>query len=239
MTEHRTATRAEWRAERLALLEREKELTRLSDEVARQRQALPWVPLEKEYVLETENGPRPLAALFEGRSQLLVQHLMLGPGWGAACKSCSSIADGIDKVHEHLRGHDVAFWAVSRAPLGEILAYRERMGWGFPWASAHDSDFNFDFGASSTPERPLPRYNFEPLPEAMTASEPVELPVLSAFALVDGVVHHTYSAQSRGLDAIWGAYAYLDRAPLGRNERIDEHGPHWLRRRDEYAMMPA
>lgn len=238
MTPHRIATRDEWRAERLALLQREKELTRLSDEVARQRQALPWVPIEKEYAFATEDGPRTLAELFDGRSQLIVQHLMFGPGWGAACRSCSSVADGIDGAHEHLRGHDVAFWGVSRAPLGEVLAYRERMGWSFPWASSHDSDFNFDFGASSTPERPLAEYNLAPLPAGMEEGE-AELPGMSAFVLLDGVVHHTYTTHARGLDALWTAYAYLDRAPLGRNEAAADSGPGWLRRRDEYEMLPA
>lgn len=223
---HRTATREQWRVERIALLRREKELTRMSDELARERQELPWVPIEQEYVFDTLDGPQTLAKLFGGRSQLIVDHLMLGPRMAAACPSCSSIADGVNGVHVHLENHDVAFVAVSRAPLEQIERYRERMGWSFRWVSSHGSGFNFDYGVSSTTERPLDEYNFAPLVD----EEDGELPGMSAFALENGTVFHTYSAYSRGLDAVWGVYPWLDRAPKGRNEAV-----HWHRRHDEYG----
>jgi predicted dithiol-disulfide oxidoreductase (DUF899 family) len=230
---HRTATREEWRAERLALLEREKEVTRLTDEVARERQALPWVPVEDEYAFDTPGGRRTLAELFDGRSQLLVYHFMLGPGTEEACPSCSSIGDGVNGPHMHLGNHDVMFTAVSRAPLDEIEAYRARMGWSFRWASSHGSDFNFDYGVSSTVERPLSVYNFRAIEEDYGYD--YEEPGVSAFALVDGKVFHTYSAYARGVDAIWGVYPWLDRAPLGRNEA----GGYWHRRHDEYEPVSA
>ncbi|HYF25329.1 MAG TPA: DUF899 domain-containing protein [Baekduia sp.] len=227
---HRTATRDEWRTARLALLQREKELTRLGDELARQRQDLPWVPVDKEYVFDTPDGPATLADLFGGRSQLIVQHFMLGPDMEAGCASCSSIADGVNGPHVHLEHHDVAFVAVSRAPLERLEDFRERMGWSFRWVSSHDSDFNFDFGVSSTAERPLREYNFAPVADGMVG----ERPGMSAFALQDGTVFHTYSTYGPGVDAIWGVYAWLDRAPKGRNE----DGP-WHRRRDEYVRATA
>jgi len=229
---HRTATREEWRAERLALLEREKELTRLTDEVARERRALPWVPVEKAYAFDTPDGRRTLAELFDGRSQLLVYHFMLGPGTEEPCPSCSSIGDGVDGPHVHLENHDVMFTAVSRAPLEEIEAYRARMGWSFRWASSHGGDFNFDYGVSSTVERPLREYNFRAIEEDYAYD--YEQPGVSAFALVDGKVFHTYSAYARGVDAIWGVYPWLDRAPLGRNE-----DGYWHRRHDEYDPVSA
>jgi len=229
---HRTASREQWRAARIALLAREKELTRLGDELAHERQALPWVPVEQEYVFDTPEGRRTLAELFDGRSQLLVYHFMLGPGTEAVCPSCSSIADGVNGPHVHLEHHDVAFVAVSRAPLAEIEEYRARMGWSFRWASSHGSDFNFDFGVSSTEERPLLEYNFRAIPESDRFTG--ERPGLSAFALEDGTVFHTYSAYGRGVDAIWSVYAWLDRAPKGRNE-----DGYWHRRRDEYEAVSA
>ena len=227
---HRTGTRDQWLQERVALLAREKELTRLSDEIARERQALPWVEVEKEYVFDTPDGRRTLAELFDGRSQLVMYHFMLPPGAAEVCASCSSIADGVNGPHVHLEHHDVMFTAVSRAPLEEIEAYRSRMGWSFRWASAHGSDFNFDVGVSSTEERPLAEYNFAPVEEPFVG----ERPGTSAFALEDGRVFHTYSAFSRGVDAIWGVYAWLDRAPLGRNE-----DGYWHRRHDEYETVAA
>jgi len=232
MDMHRTGTRDQWRAEREALLAREKELTRLGDELARERQALPWVPVEQEYVFDTPDGRRSLAELFDGRSQLLVYHFMLGPEAEEVCPSCSSIADGVNGPHVHLEHHDVAFVAVSRAPLAKIEAYRARMGWTFRWASSHGSDFNFDFGVSSTEERPLHEYNFRAIPEADRFTG--ERPGLSAFAIEDGSVFHTYSTYGRGVDAIWGVYAWLDRAPKGRNE-----DGYWHRRRDEYEAVTA
>lgn len=227
---HRSATREQWRVERIALLRREKELTRMSDELARKRRELPWVPVEQEYVFDTLDGPRTLAELFGGRSQLIVDHLMLGPRMAAACPSCSSIADGVNGVHVHLENHDVAFVAVSRAPLEQIERYRERMGWSFRWVSSHDSDFNFDYGVSSTAERRLDEYNFAPLVD----DEDGELPGMSAFALENGTVFHTYSAYARGLDAVWAVYPWLDRAPKGRNEAVN-----WHRRHDEYGAADA
>jgi predicted dithiol-disulfide oxidoreductase (DUF899 family) len=229
---HRTGTRAQWREERLALLEREKELTRLSDDIARERQALPWVEVTKEYVFDTPDGRKTLAELFDGRSQLVMYHFMLPPGAEEVCASCSSIADGVNGPHVHLEHHDVMFTAVSRAPLEEIEAYRERMGWSFRWASSHGSDFNFDFLVSSTEERPLPEYNFRPIAERDRFVG--ERPGVSAFALEDGKVFHTYSAYERGVDAIWGVYQWLDRAPKGRNDET-----YWHRRRYELEAAAA
>jgi predicted dithiol-disulfide oxidoreductase (DUF899 family) len=252
MSPHPTATREQWLAARLEMLQAEKELTRHSDEVARQRQALPWVPVEKEYRLETEHGPASLADLFGGRSQLLVYHFMFGPDFTAGCPSCSAIADGFDGSVAHLQHHDVAFVAVSRAPIAKLTAYKRRMGWSFPWASSLDSDFNYDFSASFSEEqmRGVVDYNFadrdmsgvETLgPDSPAARHAAsagvdaktflrEAPGMSAFAMQDGIVHHTYSTYARGLDALWGMYQWLDRAPLGRNETGA-----WWRRHDEYA----
>jgi predicted dithiol-disulfide oxidoreductase (DUF899 family) len=224
-------TQAEWDDARRALLQREKALTRQSDALAQERLALPWVPVDKDYVFDTEHGKRTLAELFDGRSQLIVYHFMFGPGWGEGCPSCSSIADHIDLPRVHLEHHDVTWTAVSRAPLHELLAYRDRMGWSFPWASSFDSDFNFDFKVSSTDERPLLEYNFTPVPDEVRENGPGELPGMSAFILRDGVVHHTYSAYARGGDVVWGMYQWLDRAPLGRNEG---DGHQWFRRHDAY-----
>jgi predicted dithiol-disulfide oxidoreductase (DUF899 family) len=228
-------TRHEWEAARRALLEREKALTRLSDELARERQALPWVPVEVEYEFITPNGRKTLAELFDGRSQLIVYHFMFGPDWEEGCPSCSSLGDHIDLSRVHLENHDVTWVAVSRAPLSQLLAYRERLGWTFPWVSSYGSDFNFDFGVSSTEERPLLEYNYRPVPEQARAGGAGELPGASMFALRDGVVFHTYSAYARGLDAMWGMYQWLDRAPLGRNEA----GGYWIRRRDSYEGVVA
>jgi predicted dithiol-disulfide oxidoreductase (DUF899 family) len=252
MTQHATGTREEWLAARLELLEAEKELTRRSDELARQRQQLPWVRIEKDYRFETEHGSATLADLFGGRSQLLVYHFMFGPEYTAGCPACSAIADGFNGSVVHLENHDVAMIAVSRAPLEKLQAYKRRMGWSFPWASSFGSDFNFDFSVSRTEEQQregIIEYNFQsmdvtPVLEAAegpvaemaattgtdTATYAQEAPGMSAFALQDGAVYHTYSAYARGLDALWGMYQWLDRAPKGRNET----GP-WFRRRDEYG----
>jgi predicted dithiol-disulfide oxidoreductase (DUF899 family) len=227
---HRIGTREDWRAARAALLEREKAHTRAGDELARARRELPWVPVEKEYVFESPDGPVTLAELFGGRSQLIVQHVMFGPDDERACASCSSIADGINGPHEHLEHHDVAFAAVSRAPLAKLEEYRERMGWSFRWVSSYDSDFNFDLGVSGTDERPLGEYNLAPV----TGEQTGEWPGMSAFVLADGVVHHTYSAHTRGLDALWAVYPWLDRTPKGRRDET-----YWHRRRYEYATVGA
>jgi predicted dithiol-disulfide oxidoreductase (DUF899 family) len=252
MTDHKTGTREEWLAARLDLLEAEKALTRRSDELAQQRQELPWVRIDKEYHLETDEGTASLADLFGGRSQLLIYHFMFGPDYEAGCPSCSAIADGFDGSVVHLANHDVTLCAVSRAPLAKLQDYKLRMGWGFPWASSFDSDFNHDFQAAHTKEEwesGAVEYNFRAADFRPPAGEDGsglddfassivgtdwetyrrEGPGVSAFALADGVVYHTYSGYARGLDGLWGMYQWLDRAPLGRNER-----GFWWRRHDEY-----
>jgi len=250
MTKHTTGTRKEWLAARLELLEAEKELTRRSDELAQRRQELPWVRIGKAYRFETDEGSASLADLFRGRSQLLVYHFMFGPDYTAGCPSCSSIADGFNGVAVHLANHDVTLSAVSRAPLAKLQAYKRRMGWTFPWASSLDSDFNFDFNVQFTEEQQRKggiEYNYRreerltlrgdegPVAElAATTGTNVptytrERPGVSAFALEDGVLYHTYSAYARGVDGLWGMYQWLDRAPKGRNETGA-----WWRRHDEY-----
>lgn len=219
-TQHPRATHEAWLAARLALLESEKELTRHSDAVARERQALPWVPVTKPYRFDTEAGNVSLADLFQGRSQLVVYHFMLGPDSETGCPACSAIADGFNGFVTHLAHHDVMLWAVSRAPLAKLTAFKQRMGWTFPWASSFGSDFNFDFHASFTQAQRRDRtaeYNYRPLP-ATNEPKAHEMPGMSAFALEDGVVLYTYSSYARGLDGLWGAYQWLDRAPLGRHE---------------------
>lgn len=234
MTKHRTGTRDEWLAERLELLKAEKELTRQNDDLARQRRELPWVRVDEDYRFDTEDGEATLADLFRGRSQLIVYHFMYGPDWDEGCPSCSAVADGFDQTHLHLQNHDVAFTAVSRAPLEKLLAYRDRMGWTFPWASSGRSDFNFDFDVSFTEESVAKggSHNFRSLEGWMLdpANLPFEGPGMSAFTLEDGVVYHTYSAYARGLDALWNMWQWLDRAPLGRNEGDLS----WFRRHDQY-----
>jgi predicted dithiol-disulfide oxidoreductase (DUF899 family) len=261
MTDHTTGTREEWLAARLELLEAEKELTRRSDELAQQRQQLLWVRLEKDYRFDTDEGSASLADLFRGRSQLLVYHFMFGPEYKAGCPSCSAIADGFNGSVVHLENHDVAFTAVSRAPLDKLQAYTRRMGWSFPWASSYGSDFNYDFGTSITEEQQrsgVVEYNYRSMdvtPMLEAGDSPIadiaaalgtdaatytrELPGMSAFALEDGVVYHTYSAYTRGLDGLWGMYQWLDRAPRGRNESLfvgtgDLRAGVWYRRHDEY-----
>lgn len=254
MTKHKTASREEWLAARQTLLEAEKALTRQSDAVAQLRQALPWVRIDKTYRFETEAGGALLADLFQGRSQLMVYHFMFGPDYTAGCPSCSAIADGFDRLTEHLANHDVMLWAVSLAPLEKLLGFRQRMGWSFPWASSHGSDFNADFGVSFTKaeQRQGLTYNYRteaampapaadapaPTPEpgsiAATAGTDMatfirQRPGMSSFALEDGVVYHCYSTYARGLDGLWGMYQWLDRAPLGRNEP-----DFWIRHRDAY-----
>lgn len=251
MNTHKTATWEQWLAARLQLLEAEKALTRRSDDVARQRQALPWFRLDKTYRFNTDNGSATLAELFQGRSQLLVYYFMFGPDYTAGCPSCSAIADGFDPVVVHLANHDVTLMAISRAPLAKLQAYKRRMGWTFPWASAADSDFTADFNVYFTEAQQregLIEYNYQRGGHAMDASqipEPVkqfaatcgtdaptytrDRPGLSTFVLEDGEIYHTYSTYARGLDGLWSMYQWLDRAPKGRNET----GP-WWRRHDEY-----
>src|SRR5947207_1033408 len=229
MTKHKTGTRNEWLAARIELLKAEKELTRRSDELARKRQALPWVRVENDYRFDTDEGKASLADLFRGRSQLLVYHFMFGPDYKAGCPSCSAIADGFNGVAVHLENHEVAFSAVSRAPLAKLQAYKRRMGWSFPWASSFGGDFNFDFNVQVTEEqeREGVEYNFrretpEQLRALAKADGPVaqvaatagtdaatfmrERPGMSTFAREDGVVYHAYSAYSRGLYGLWGMY---------------------------------
>lgn len=252
MTDHKAGTREEWLAARLALFEAEKDLTRQSDALAQQRQALPWVRIDKPYSFDTDAGSAALAELFRGRSQLLVYHFMFGPDWSAGCPSCSMIADGFNGFAVHLANHDVTLTAVSRAPIAKLLAYRKRMGWSFPWVSSFASDFNADFNVFFTEAQQSAgdvNYNYQRGGHAMDRApvpEPVaqlaatcgtdapgygrDRPGMSAFVLQDGVVHHTYSTYARGLDGLWGAYQWLDRAPLGRNE-----AGVWWRRHDEYG----
>lgn len=253
-TMHKTGTREEWVAARIELLNAEKELTHRSDELARQRQELPWVQINKGYRFETDEGSASLTDLFRGRSQLLVYHFMFGPDFAAGCPSCSSIADGFNGITTHLANHDVMLWAVSRAPLAKLRAYKRRMGWTFAWATSVGGDFNFDFCASYTEqqERDGIQYNFSREPEMQwrkgeksgegaearfaamcevdVSAYHRERPGMSSFALEDGVVYHTYSTYARGVDALWGIYAWLDRAPKGRNETGV-----WWRRHDEYG----
>ncbi|HEX5049651.1 MAG TPA: DUF899 domain-containing protein [Gammaproteobacteria bacterium] len=253
MTTHKTGTRREWLAARLELLEAEKDLTRRGDELAQRRQELPWVPVEKGYRFDTDEGGASLADLFGRRSQLLVYHFMFGPDYAAGCPSCSSIADGFNGVAVHLANHDVALWAVSRAPLPKLQAYKQRLKWTFPWASSFGSDFNFDYGAGFTTEQQRDggaEYNFRREPKWVwqgKGDEPVakfaaacgtdvstyirERPGMSAFVLDGGKVYHTYSTYARGLDDLWGMYKWLDRAPRGRNEPDV-----WWRRNDEYGV---
>ncbi len=251
--QHQVASRDEWLKARLGLLKEEKELTRRSDELARRRQELPWVRVDKEYRFETEEGSASLKDLCKVRSQLLVYHFMFGPDYKSGCPSCSAIADGFNGFVVHLANHDVAMTAISRAPLDKLQAYKRRMGWTFPWASSLGSDFNFDFNVSITEKQQRDgavEYNYErgghvldAKPEAaaegpvafaaMTGTDVAtytrERPGMSAFVLEDGVLYHTYSTYSRGVDALWGMFQWLDRAPRGRNETSL-----WWRRHDEY-----
>jgi predicted dithiol-disulfide oxidoreductase (DUF899 family) len=262
MTSRRVGTREEWLAASAQLLAREKELTRMGDELARQRRELPWVPVEKEYTLQTAGGARTLAELFDGRSQLVVYHFMFGPGYQGGCPSCSSTADSFNGVLAHLNARDVTMICVSRAPIDKLLAYRERMGWSFTWASSHDSDFNVDFGVSAGEamthdpavprleanelavlkllhEQPAVRENL-PLISAQNASSTAtdldgyfsEGHGVSTFARENGSVHHCYSSYARGTEFLMGFYAILDRSPKGRDE--GDQPMSWLRRHDEY-----
>jgi predicted dithiol-disulfide oxidoreductase (DUF899 family) len=244
MTGHQTGTREEHLAARLELLEAEKELTRRSDELAGRRRALPWVAVEKDYLFDTADGDKALPELFGGRTQLLVYHFMFGPKWSEGCPLCSFWADSFADSVEHLKHRDVTMLCASRAPLPHLDAFKRRMGWAFPWVSTGRSDFNFDFGVSvrdldagpsqAEMERPTGErpdgvtYNFTKRPFG------AESPGLSAFALEDGIVYHTYSCYARGLDAFNTAYQLLDRAPRGRDEDALPMPFLWIRRHDEY-----
>jgi len=259
MTKHITGTRKDWLAARIELLKAEKEHTRRGDELAKRRQELPWVRIDKEYRFDTDEGNAALGDLFRGRSQLLVYHFMFGPDYKAGCATCSTIADGFNGFVVHLANHDVTLSAISRAPLAILQDYKRRMGWTFPWASSFGSDFNSDFSVGFTEQQQRDggiEYNYRQEPawqvrsdEGMTSRLPDtpvaqnaamvgtdtatytrERPGMSAFVLEDGVVYHTYSAYARGLDGLWGMYQWLDRGPKGRNET-----GMWWRRHDEYG----
>ena len=236
---HSVAERADWLAQRRALLAREKELTHLSDQVARERRALPWVRLDKTYTFDTPAGRRTLADLFEGRRQLMVQHFMLAPGWEQGCKSCSFMADNLVGAKIHLEHRDLTVVLVSRAPLAEIERFRQRMGWDFTWASAHDGDFNLDFAVSFPPASRVDGevfYNY-----GMTAFPQEEAPGISFFYKDDaGAVFHTYSTFGRGVEAMMGTtYELLDMAPRGRDEDALAYTMEWVRHHDRYEDGPA
>jgi predicted dithiol-disulfide oxidoreductase (DUF899 family) len=236
MQPHRIVSPAEWLRARQTLLAKEKAATKLRDEINAERLALPWVKVDKQYLFDTLAGRKSLGELFDGRSQLIVYHFMLGPGWSAGCPGCSFLCDHIDGALLHLEHHDVTFTAVSRAPLAEIAAYKERMGWGFPWASSQGSDFNYDYHVSFTKEELASGsvlYNFAPT-DAASAND--ELPGLSAFYKDEaGQVYHTYSSYARGPEELIGTLMILDRAPKGRNE---ETIMDFVRRHDEYEGAP-
>jgi predicted dithiol-disulfide oxidoreductase (DUF899 family) len=246
MTDHKIGSREEWKAAREELLAREKEHTRMGDELARQRRQLPSVPVEKEYRFETDGGTRTLAELFDRRSQLLVYHFMFGPSYEAGCPTCSSMADGINGLLPHLHARDLTLLFVSRAPLARLQAYKQRMGWSIPWVSSVNNDFSFDLGASYTEEQvrdqmaqvderelpPIARHN-----ATATGTDLLgyvsEIPAMSAFTLQDGAVYQTYGTTFRGVEFLMGYYAILDRAPKGRDE--GDAFQTWIRRHDEYV----
>ena len=245
MTDHKIATREEWDAAREQLLVREKEHTRLGDELAQQRRELPWVPVEKDYRFDTDDGEKTLVELFEGRSQLLVYHFMFGPSYEAGCPVNSSIADSVNGVVPHLHARDATMLFVSQAPLEKLQAYKHRMGWTFPWVSTAHTDFNFDLGFSHTAEQgreavqQMTKSGLPPIVEHNARSSGTdavgyltESPGFSSFVLDDGTVYHTYSTTWRGLEFVMGYYPILDHAPKGRDE--GEDWQLWIRRHDEY-----
>jgi predicted dithiol-disulfide oxidoreductase (DUF899 family) len=238
MTGHKVVSRQDWQAAREELLGREKEHTRMGDELARQRRELPWVAIDKQYRFDTDDGTRTLAELFDGRSQLLVYHFMFGPSYQAGDPVNSSIADGLDALLPHLHARDVTLLLVSRAPLAKLQAYKRRMGWSLPWVSAANTDFNFDLGASATQQQ-VPPGGLPPIVAQNAAATGTDIldylseaPVMSAFTLQDGVVYQTYATTWRGVEFLMGYYPILDRAPKGRDEGDDWQL--WIRRHDEY-----
>ena len=245
MTDHKIVGRAEWQAVRDELLRREKQHTRMGDELARQRRELPWVEIDKQYRFDTDDGTRALAELFDGRSQLLVYHFMFGPTYQAGCPVNSSMADGLDGLLPHLHARDVTLLLVSQAPLAKLAAYKQRMGWSIPWVSSGASDFNFDLGVSYTPgqvreflapgEATLPPIVAQNAAATGTdvAGYLSESPAVSVFARQDGAVYQTYAATWRGVEFLMGYYPILDRVPKGRDE--GEAFQTWIRRHDEYA----
>jgi predicted dithiol-disulfide oxidoreductase (DUF899 family) len=244
MATRRVGTREQWLAARGELLAKEKELTRRGDQLAQERRSLPWVPIQKAYTFGTDAGPRTLAGLFDGRPQLIVYHFMFGPAYAAGCPVCSSAADSFNGAVAHLNARDVTFTCISRAPLKKLQAYKRRMGWSFPWASSHDSDYNFDLEISR-PEEATRQALAGGVPEIVVGlaqecgTDPAaylsESPVLSAYAIEDGNVYLTYSTTARGLEFMMGFYGLLDRAPQGRHE--GDPPEMWLRRHDEYGTQ--
>jgi predicted dithiol-disulfide oxidoreductase (DUF899 family) len=241
MTNHGIGTREEWLAARAVLLEREKEHTRLGDELARERQELPWLPIEKEYTFQTADGRKTLAELFDGRSQLVVYHFMFGPDWDAGCPVCSSIADSFNGVLSHLEARDVTMLCISRAPLEKLLAYRNRMGWSFDWASSYDSDFNYDFEHTQSRDEvgawadQVPDFvdRFASACGTDRVGYFTERPGLSVFAHSDGDTYLTYATGARGLEPVMVYYGILDRVPRRRDEAAPDYQA-WIRRHDEY-----
>ena len=250
MTDHKIGSREEWQAARDELLRREKENMKEADELARKRRELPWVPVEKEYRFETDEGTKTLAELFDGRSQLLVYYIMFGADYEAACPICSSMADGMNGLLPHLEGHDVTMMLVSRAPLEKLQAYKRRMGWSIPWASSAGSDFNADLGVSTTSEQARELLGLvldDPPPglQRLATTTGTDIPgyvaeapapTASAFVLDDGTVYHAYMTQGRGVEFLMGYYTILDRMPRGRDEG-DQPAPDsmfWIQRHDEY-----
>jgi predicted dithiol-disulfide oxidoreductase (DUF899 family) len=245
MTNHKVVGREEWQVARDELLAREKEHTRMADELARRRRELPWVAIEKEYRFDAEDGTRTLAELFDGRSQLVVYHFMFGPNYEAGCPTCSSMADGFDGLVPHLHARDVTLLCVSRAPLEKLQAYRSRMGWSFPWVSSANTDFSLDFDGAFADQ--VVREQFAPIQDdlppiaqqnaAATGTDVLdyvkEIPAASVFTLQDGTVYQTWGTTWRGVEFLMGYYPILDRAPKGRDE--GEAFQTWIRRRDEYV----
>jgi predicted dithiol-disulfide oxidoreductase (DUF899 family) len=234
---HPVVSRERWLAERQLLLAHERELTHLRDQIARERRALPWVRVDKNYVFDTPEGPRTLSDLFDGRHQLLVQHFMLGPGWEQGCPSCSYMADHADGMTIHLAHRDTTFVAISRAPLPEIRRFKQRMGWCFTWVSSNATDFNFDYGVSFTPAQQVTNevtYNYAKQP-----FECEDMPGISVFFKDDaGNVFHTYSTYRRGVEVMMGTYNLLDLTPKGRDERDTPYKMEWVRHHDRYEPQP-
>jgi predicted dithiol-disulfide oxidoreductase (DUF899 family) len=245
MTDHKVVSREEWEAARNQLIHREKEHTRMADELARQRRELPWVAIEKEYRFDADDGTRTLAELFDGRSQLLIYHFMFGPAYEAGCPTCSSMADGFNGLLPHLHARDVTLMCVSRAPLERLQAYKRRMGWSFAWVSSANTDFSLDVGAAVTPEQvreqmaQVDERELPPIAQQNAAASGTdllgyvsEIPALSVFTLQDGAVYQTYGTTWRGVEFLMGYYPVLDRAPKGRDE--GDAFQTWIRRHDEY-----
>jgi predicted dithiol-disulfide oxidoreductase (DUF899 family) len=243
MAEPRVGTREEWEAARAALLKREKELTHLSDELAAQRRELPWVAVEKDYTFQTADGPKTLAELFDGSSQLVVYHFMFGPDWEAGCPVCSSIADSFNGVLGHLRARDATMVCISRAPIEKLLAFRERMGWDFDWASSYETDFNWDWKHSSTRDEvsewagqvPPLVSNFASATGNDVVGYFTEGPGLTVFARDGDDVFLTYESTARGLEVVMNYYGILDRLPRGRDDR-EPMDPFWIRHHDRYEQ---